>query len=281
MNENEYLAKMINEQFEAGRPLVLVSIMSLQGSTPRHGGTKMVVGDDGKTYGTIGGSLIEAAAIREAKKVISTRKSRIMSYELSGQDTTAPGMICGGKAEILLDFLPASAENREFSRQWYGMIRQGKDFYLLTQIKGAKSAFEVLGHAMLLPDSIISAGPLLTDSDLEKLKSELPNVSHNAILPLGDTQVVVDRIRKLKTLYCFGAGHVAVPTAHLAALAGFRVVVIDDRPEYANAERFPEAHLTLVINDFNHAFDGLEIDADAYIVIVTRGHQYDRAVLEQ
>jgi xanthine dehydrogenase accessory factor len=92
---------------------------------------------------------------------------------------------------------------------------------------------------------------------------------------------MVDRIRKLKTLYCFGGGHVAVPTAHLAVLAGFRVVVIDDRPEFANAERFPEAHNVFVIKDFNNAFEGLEIDEDSFIVIVTRGHQYDRAVLEQ
>ena len=68
MNENEYLARMINEQLEAGSPLVLISIISLQGSTPRHSGTKMVVGADGKAYGTIGGSLIEAAAIREAQR---------------------------------------------------------------------------------------------------------------------------------------------------------------------------------------------------------------------
>ena len=72
-----------------------------------------------------------------------------------------------------------------------------------------------------------------------------------------------------------------MPTAHLAALVGFRVVVIDDRLEYANKERFPEAEKTLVIKNFTRAFDGLEIDADSYIVIVTRGHQYDRAVLEQ
>jgi xanthine dehydrogenase accessory factor len=88
-------------------------------------------------------------------------------------------------------------------------------------------------------------------------------------------------MRKLKTLYCFGGGHVAVPTAHLAALVGFRLVVIDDRPDYANKERFPEADKVLVIKDFSRAFDGLEIDRDSYIVIVTRGHQYDRAVLEQ
>jgi xanthine dehydrogenase accessory factor len=281
MDENEYLAKTVSGLLEAGRPLVLVSILSLEGSTPRHGGTKMAVGADGRTYGTIGGSLIEAAAIREAKNVLSKKKSRIMSYELSGRDATAPGMICGGKAEILLDYIQAKPENRQFSVQWREAIQRGQDFYLLTHLKGEKSSFEVLGRAVLLPDGVIAGGAPLTASDIEKLKPELPNVSHTAVLTLGDTRVVVDRIRKLKTLYCFGAGHVAAPTAHLAALVGFRVVVIDDRPEYANAERFPEAASTLVIKDFDRAFDGLKIDADSYIVIVTRGHQYDRAVLEQ
>jgi xanthine dehydrogenase accessory factor len=204
-----------------------------------------------------------------------------MSYDLSGRDATSPGMICGGKTEILLDFLPVSGENRGVSRQWQDAIRQGKDSYLLTHIKGDKASFEILGHAVLLPDGVIAGGASLTVADIEKLKPELHNVSHTAVLPLGDTRVVVDKIRKLKTLYCFGGGHVAVPTAHLAALVGFRVVVIDDRPEYANAERFPEADKISVVKEFNHAFNGLEIDADSYIVIVTRGHQYDRAVLEQ
>jgi xanthine dehydrogenase accessory factor len=281
MDENEYLAKTVNAQLEAGQSLVLVSILSLEGSTPRHGGTKMAVGADGKVYGTIGGSLIEAAATRQAKKILSTRKSRIMSYKLSGKDATSPGMICGGKAEILLDYLPASPENRACSRGWREAISQGQDFYMLTHLKGTGKEFEILGHAIFVPDSDNFIGSSLTTNDMEKLKPELHNVSQAAVLSLGETRVAVDRIRRLKTLYCFGGGHVAVPTAHLAALVGFRVVVIDDRPEYANAERFPEADRTLVIKDFNHACEGLEIDVDSYIVIVTRGHQYDRAVLEQ
>lgn len=67
----------------------------------------------------------------------------------------------------------------------------------------------------------------------------------------------------------------------LAALAGFGVIVIDDRPEFANAERFPEAHRTIIVKDYNHALDGFEVDKDSFIVIVTRSHQYDREVLEQ
>lgn len=281
MNENEYLARTISERIEAGLPLVLVSIMSMQGSTPRHSGTKMIVGVDGKPYGTIGGSLIEAAVIKESKNILTTGKPKVLTYELTGKDAAAPDMICGGKAEILLDYIKASAENKEFSKQWHNAILQGKDFYVLTHLKGSEDTLQVLGHGILNTDGSFSANTSLTESDIEQLKPELHNVSSTAVLSLRDTRVLVDRIRKLNTLCCFGVGHVAVPTAHLAALVGFRVVVIDDRPDFANAERFPEANNILVIKDFNNAFDGLEIDEDSFIVIITRGHQYDMTVLEQ
>lgn len=280
MNEHEYLAKTMNEHLEDGSPVVLVSIISQQGSTPRSGGAKMLVASDGKSCGTIGGSLLEAAAILEAKVSLSSGKSKILTYELSDKDA-ALGMICGGKVEILLDYLPASAENREFSRNWYVSVQKGKEFYLLTHLKGDANTLQVLGHGILYADSGIFVGRSLKDSDVERLKAELYNISSSSILPLEDSRVIVDRIRKLKTLYCFGAGHVAVPTAHLAALVGFRVVVIDDRPEYANVERFPEANEIIVNKDFHNALDGLEINEDSFIVIVTRGHQYDRSVLEQ
>jgi xanthine dehydrogenase accessory factor len=281
MDENEYLARKVGEHLQAGQPLVLLSILSLEGSTPRHGGTKMVVDADGKPHGTVGGSLIEADAIREAKNVLAGKKSTIISYDLSGQDAASPDMICGGRVEILLDYLAATPENREFARQWHDLLRQGKDFYFLTRLQGEGETLRVLGHGILDAEGNIYGGTSLTTADTARLKPELHNISRTTILSLGESRVVVDRMRRLKTLYCFGAGHVAVPTAQLAAMVGFRVMVIDDRAEYANAERFPEADKILVINDFNRAVEGLEIDADAYIVIVTRGHQYDRVVLEQ
>jgi xanthine dehydrogenase accessory factor len=280
MNENAFLAKTLNEQITAGFPAVLVSIMSLQGSTPRHDGAKMLVGADGKPYGTIGGSLIEASAIRESKNILASKKSSVLIHELTGKDTTDPGMICGGKAELLLDYFAASEENREFSQCWCDAVEKGKDFYILTHLQNTGEALKVLGHAVLDAEGNLTAASSLSAADAAKLKPELHNVSATAVLLLPDSQVMVDRIRRLKTVYCFGAGHVAVPTAHLAALVGFRVVVIDDRPEYANAARFPESE-TRVILDFNRALQGLEIDKDSFIVIVTRGHQFDREVLEQ
>jgi xanthine dehydrogenase accessory factor len=58
-------------------------------------------------------------------------------------------------------------------------------------------------------------------------------------------------------------------------------VVLDDRPEFASSERFPRAEQIKVIPSFPQAFEGLEIDRDGYVVIVTRGHLHDKTVLEQ
>jgi xanthine dehydrogenase accessory factor len=281
MNENEYLAKTIKQQLDSGFPLVLVSIINLEGSTPRHDGTKMAVGSDGKAYGTIGGSLIEAAAIKKAKQILTSRKPEIMSFELDGKDAAAPGMICGGKAEIFLDYLAPSKDNKAFATGFDNAISLGKDFFTLTSYKTTGEVVQVTGRGIIDADLRLVPGSTITSDDAEKLKTELHNVSTITVLPLGDSRVIVDRIRKMKTLYCFGAGHVAVPTARLAALVGFRVVVFDDRTEYANKERFPEAVKTIILKDYNRAIDGLEIDKDSFIVIVTRGHKYDREVLEQ
>ena len=64
-------------------------------------------------------------------------------------------------------------------------------------------------------------------------------------------------------------------------MTGFRTIILDDRPEYASNDRFPTAHAVRVVESFEKALDGLEIDRDCYVVIITRGHKFDREVLEQ
>lgn len=80
------------------------------------------------------------------------------------------------------------------------------------------------------------------------------------------------------TVYIFGAGHIAVPVAHLAELVGFRTVIIDDRGEFANSERFPNADQVLTAT-VDEAFDQLPIGEGAYVVSITRGHQFDEEVV--
>ena len=96
----------------------------------------------------------------------------------------------------------------------------------------------------------------------------------------GDVEVFIEPILSQPTLYIFGGGHISLPLAKMAKLAGLKVAVVDDRAEFANPQRFPEAELTLA-EDFNTAFSRLQIGKSSYIVIVTRAHQSDELVLEQ
>ncbi len=95
----------------------------------------------------------------------------------------------------------------------------------------------------------------------------------------GDMEVFIEPILSSPTLYIFGGGHISRSVAKIGKLLGFKIAVIDDRAEFANPERFPEAELILA-EDFHQAFSKLKIDKSGYIVIVTRNHQNDELVLE-
>jgi xanthine dehydrogenase accessory factor len=95
----------------------------------------------------------------------------------------------------------------------------------------------------------------------------------------GDMEVFIEPILTAPTLFIFGGGHISLPLAKTSRLLGFKIAVIDDRADFASAERFPEAEMVLA-GDFSQAFSRLKVDKTSYIVIVTRGHQHDELVLE-
>lgn len=96
--------------------------------------------------------------------------------------------------------------------------------------------------------------------------------------PDGKLEVFVEVQRRPPTLIIVGAGHVAVPLAQLGKLIDFEVVVLDDRPQYANTKRFPMADRVLA-QPFQPTLRDWPIDNDTYIVLVTRGHSHDVACL--
>jgi len=75
-----------------------------------------------------------------------------------------------------------------------------------------------------------------------------------------------------------GGGHIAVPVHEIAAIAGFAVTVLDDRPEYARPDRFPRADRVLC-DDFAGGMRKIPVDERTSVVVVTRGHLHDLDVL--
>jgi xanthine dehydrogenase accessory factor len=80
--------------------------------------------------------------------------------------------------------------------------------------------------------------------------------------------------RPVQELIVVGAGHIALPMAHIGALLGFRVTVLDDRPDFATRERFPDAD-RVVRADFSDPFADIPLHERSHLLLVTRGHKYD------
>ncbi|MDQ7029219.1 MAG: XdhC/CoxI family protein [Ardenticatenia bacterium] len=76
------------------------------------------------------------------------------------------------------------------------------------------------------------------------------------------------------TLLIVGAGHIAQPLADMGKRCDFRVVVVDDRPQFTSRERFPTAD-ELIVAPFDEALGHFPFDLDTYVVLVTRGHRHD------
>lgn len=100
----------------------------------------------------------------------------------------------------------------------------------------------------------------------------------NGLVCGGSLQVFVEPIVSAPRLYIFGAGHVGAAVYKIASLTGFETIVSDDRDQYANRERFPDAH-EVHAGEMDEILSGLSPSDSSYIVIVTRGHRHDLRVL--
>ncbi|HET9696103.1 MAG TPA: XdhC/CoxI family protein [Terriglobales bacterium] len=119
--------------------------------------------------------------------------------------------------------------------------------------------------------------------ELEKPRTLTFNLNENPKLDTGlvcggTLEIYVEPILPVPVLYLVGAGHVAFNVYKVARIAGFDVVVIDDREAYANRERFPDAR-EIFADEFDQALAKLEPNENSYVVIVTRGHRDDMRVL--
>jgi xanthine dehydrogenase accessory factor len=117
----------------------------------------------------------------------------------------------------------------------------------------------------------------------EKPRSLTFNLNHDpkydsGLVCGGTLEIYLEPILPVQTLYIFGAGHVAHNLYRTARLAGFEIVVVDDRESYANRERFPEAK-DVFADDFERVLSQLAPNHSSYLVIVTRGHRDDMRVL--
>lgn len=124
----------------------------------------------------------------------------------------------------------------------------------------------------------------VVDACLDVIESDVPKrmtfrltanaTGESGLMCGGELEVFIEPVTAPQ-LVLFGAGHISKDLCTIAARAGFRVTVVDDRATFANAERFPEARAVIAADTFAECFERLSVPASACCVVVTRGHAYD------
>jgi xanthine dehydrogenase accessory factor len=264
-----------------GRPFVLATIIFQQGSTPRTAGTRMLITAEKEIFGTIGGGLLEGETMATAAAMDGREPGRYLTFDLTNEDAANTEMICGGRVKVLCDYIRPDAENQALFSAWHTELTHGRKALLVSIVSGSETDIEHIDHVLLFSDHRVQGSFEISDVLRRELSAQVTQAGQVQVLNRQGRLFVVDPGQTAPTLYIFGGGHVARPTAHLAALVGFSVVVLDDRSEFANAARFPEATATRTLSSYETAFEGLTVNAESYIIIVTRGHLHDRTVLAQ
>jgi xanthine dehydrogenase accessory factor len=268
-----------------GQRFALATVMTKDGSSPRGPGAKMSVDSQRRITGTVGGGLLEGLTIDSCLEVIATGVPAIREYNLNKEQYSGIDMTCGGAIKVLIEPVDPTPENREMFRLMGEHLSRDIPCILVTAVEQAPGSGDMAEavptvHRALYIDQIPAVGTLPEWAAAAFSKSG--RTEAYALVPCGQGRdLITENVIPARCVCVLGGGHIGLKVEELARFAGFRTIVADDRPEFANAQRFPHARRVLDIEGYRNIFDKIPVDRDTAIVIVTRGHIFDREVLEQ
>jgi xanthine dehydrogenase accessory factor len=207
---------------------------------------------------------------------------------MMGQDTGKTEMLCGGDVEVFLEPLfPENPEQRQLYEKAENIVRNAGSGLIATLIdpdlqQEGTAPKLIVGKDGNRVGSLPRARleDLLLEEMNEFLRKRKPVLVSYREKDGRELHVFVESLAADPVVYIFGGGHVSAQIVPLASHVGFRVVVVDDRQEFASPERFPEAS-EVIRTEFKGVVERLPVDKASYMVIVTRGHAHDKSVLEQ
>ncbi len=156
------------------------------------------------------------------------------------------------------------------------LLREEKTFCLATVVESGDERFKPGSKAIILNDGSMegSLGSDSLDQQLRDLSPTLFKEKKSSTINLEKSVRVFINIlsSETKLLIC-GGGHIAVPLAQFAQRVGCRVTVLDDRPDFAHASRFPDCNV--IAKEFSEALREMPLGPSTFVVVITRGHEHD------
>lgn len=258
---NTIFAKMLYE-LEKDHDLVLVTIVSEAGSAPRGTGSQMLVNQDGRVMGTIGGGAVEHQSELLALKLLAEKQSDRHDYILRSNKNEDIGMACGGNVSVWFQFVDHTEPRwQTLAGAVLARIEARQPGWLVQKQDGS--------FPTLLGTEDVLSGEALTDATVYQIPGcMLTETGFSMPLPIGERAII------------FGGGHIARELAPLLDRVGFRVTVMDNRPEFADPADLPGAR-EVICGDYLKLDDYFEITDEDYVVVMTNGHSHDYDIQEQ
>lgn len=264
-----------------GRSFAIATVVRTTGSTPQVVGAKLLADDLGRLCGTLGGGCVEADAVDEARRVLETREPSLRDYELTEDLAFDTGLVCGGTMWIAIEHGREAlrAANRDLLDDLLTASRGGSPVALVTLLAKRGREYASAGRILVESDGAVTGS--LGEFDARAIAVARETLARGTahVTRLDDAhELLVEPVISRPTLLQIGAGHVGAAVARMARLLDFRVVVVDDRPEFADRERLPEAD-EVVCADMVRALEELPITWNTFVVVATRGHKMDAQAL--
>jgi xanthine dehydrogenase accessory factor len=254
---------------ERGERLGLATIVGTRGSTPQKVGARLVVRDGQRLTGTLGGGAVEAETVREAALAAASGAPALREYTLStGVDDW--GLACGGTMLVFAERLDGRA--LEWLRPVIEATAGGDPVAVVTAVDGQAAGARVVvreatGVSATDWDPALAAAA--QDLGRRALAREAPELAGAA-----GARLYAEPFGPPPALIVVGAGHVGKALAGQARALGVSVTVVDDRPEYASPERFPEAD-RVVAAPVGETLGWLPVGAGTAVVVAMRNQDLD------
>jgi len=199
--------------------------------------------------------------------------------DLTNEIAMSSDGVCGGVLDIFVE--PWQTQRTAVASAVLDAVSDHRPAATATIVSRSRGLPATVGEKLLIVDGHPSEGGFGWNLLQERVLEDAPSVLaggeskwRSYTFEEGQVGVFFDLAVPRPTLVVVGAGHVAMPIAEVGRLMDFEVVVIDDRPSFANAERFPHAD-RIVVDEFDSALEALEITPNTYVVLVTRAHTFD------
>lgn len=287
MKELKDIVKAYDAALKSGKQTALATVVLVEGSAYRRAGARMLITEDGELTGAISGGCLEGDALRKARLAMAQQQPMLVTYDTMDDDDAklGVGLGCNGIIHILIEPIRHAQASNSMALIKH-VLSKRQNAVLVTLFSLADKKAKQPGTCLLLDSDGKITGNLGDTSLREAIVADA-----GSVLERGQSETktyfaeaeftgFIELVKPVVSLVIIGAGNDAIPLTQMAAVLGWETTVVDGRPNYALAERFPQATRVLVAKP-EQVYPQITFDEHTVIVLMTHNYNYELALLKQ